>query len=161
MDIYIIKRKVLPFLLAAVLLVGLIPLQTCAATSAEIQKQIDALEDKNAEIQKQINAIQKQYDANFDDMENLVAQKQAIDQEIALLNTKIETTNEQITAYGQLIADTQDVHAIVLHLLAEHPVVGGEVGGKENYVSHTFYSLMFFLFFFVFFHYSSPPVSFM
>ncbi len=41
-------------------------------------------------------------------MEDLVAQKDAIDQEITLLNTKIETLNSQISAYSQLIADTQD-----------------------------------------------------
>ena len=79
-----------------------------AATSAEIQKEIDALEEKNAEIQAQIDAIQSQYDANYSDMEAIVAQKNAIDQEMTLLNTKIETTNEQISAYSQLIADTQD-----------------------------------------------------
>nr|MBQ8243625.1 peptidoglycan DD-metalloendopeptidase family protein [Oscillospiraceae bacterium] len=95
-------------LLAAVLLMGLLPVQGFAASSAEIQKQIDMLEEKNAEIQRQINGIQKQYDANYSDMKAMVAQKESIDQEITLLNTKIETTNEQIAAYGQLIADTQD-----------------------------------------------------
>ena len=38
----------------------------------------------------------------------MVAQKTEIDQELALLSNKIEATNAQITAYGQLIADTQD-----------------------------------------------------
>ncbi len=110
MDIYIAnkKKRILSLILAAVLLVGLLPMHGRAATSAEIQKQINALEEKNKEIQAQINAIQKQYNANFSDMKDMVAQKEAIDQEITLLNTKIETTNEQIAAYSQLIADTQD-----------------------------------------------------
>ena len=114
MDIYIGKRKrkkagpVLSVILAAAMLIGLLPLQSFAASSAEIQKEIDALEAQNAEIQAQINAIQSQYDANFSDMEDMVAQKEAIDQEMTLLNTKIETTNKQISAYSQLIADTQD-----------------------------------------------------
>jgi len=95
-------------LLAAVLLFGAVPCPVSAATSAEIQKEIDALEAENKEIQKQINAIQSQYNANFSEMEDIVAKKEAIDQEITLLSSKIETTNEQIKAYGQLIADTQD-----------------------------------------------------
>ena len=101
-------KSVIALLLAIVMTVGIVPVGANAATSAEIQKEIDALEEKNAEIQAQIDAIQSQYDANYSDMSDIVTQKKAIDEEIALLSTKIETTNEQIAAYGQLIADTQD-----------------------------------------------------
>ncbi len=100
--------RVLSVLLAAALFVGVLPPQARAASSAEIQKEIDALEEKNAEIQKEIDAIQSQYNANYSDMEAIVAQKNAIDQEMTLLSTKIETANSQISAYSQLIADTQD-----------------------------------------------------
>lgn len=105
------KRNVvslLAVLLSAALAITGLPLRADAATSAEIQEEIDALEEKNAEIQAQLDAIQSQYDANFSDMEAMVAQKNAIDQEITLLNNKVETTNQQIAAYGQLIADTQE-----------------------------------------------------
>lgn len=101
-------RSVLALLLTAVMLVSILPAEANAATSTEIQEQIDALEAENAEIQKQINAIQKQYDANYSDMEDTVAQKEAIDQEISLLNAQVATINEQIAAYSQLIADTQE-----------------------------------------------------
>ena len=100
--------SLLALLLSAALVLTGLPLGANAATSAEIQKEIDALEEKNAEIQAQLDAIQSQYDANYSDMEAMVAQKNAIDQEMTLLNDKIETTNQQITAYGQLIADTQE-----------------------------------------------------
>ena len=100
--------SLLALLLSAALVLTGLPLRANAATSAEIQKEIDALEEKNAEIQAQLDAIQSQYDANYSDMEAMVAQKNAIDQEMTLLNDKIETTNQQITAYGQLIADTQE-----------------------------------------------------
>ena len=100
--------SVISLMLAAVLAFSAVPTQAFAASSAEIQEDIDALEAKNAEIQKEINAIQSQYNANYSDMEDMVAQKNAIDQEMTLLNSKIETTNEQISAYSQLIADTQD-----------------------------------------------------
>ncbi len=101
-------RSLLSLLLAVVLAFGLVPNSASAASSKEIQKEIDALEEKNAAIQAEIDAIQSQYDANYDDMASLVARKASIDQEITLLNNKIETTNAQISAYGQLIADTQD-----------------------------------------------------
>ena len=41
-------------------------------------------------------------------MKSIVEQKSAIDQEITLLSSKVETTNEQIAAFSQLIADTQE-----------------------------------------------------
>ena len=115
-------RSVLALVLAAVMVFTVLPAGASAATSAEIQKQIDALKAENKEIQKQIDAIQAKYDANFSDMEDTVAQKEAIDTEIALLNTQVETINEQISAYSQLIADTQeelDAAEILLSQLSE------------------------------------------
>ena len=101
-------RRILCLALVLSLLLGALPVSVFAASSSEIQKELDALEAENKEIQKQINAIQGQYNANFSKMEDIVAKKEAVDQEITLLHSKIETTNAQITAYGQLIADTQD-----------------------------------------------------
>ena len=101
-------RQVLCLALALVMLFGLLPMKSRAASSAQIQQEIDKLEAKSAEIQKQINAIQSQYDASYGEMADMVAYKDAIDQEMTLLSSKIETTNAQITAYSQLIADTQD-----------------------------------------------------
>jgi len=100
--------RILSAVLCAVLILGTLPALAHAATSAEIQKEINALEKENAAIQAEINAIQRQYNASYDDMADMVAQKDAIDQEMTLLNDKIETTNRQIVAYSQLIADTQE-----------------------------------------------------
>lgn len=108
MRIHKLAAAPLSLLLTAALVLGSLPLSAEAASSAEIQKDIDALKEKNKEIQQQIDGIQSQYNANMDDMKSIVAQKSAVDQEIALLSNKIATTNEQIVAYGQLIADTQD-----------------------------------------------------
>ena len=108
MRIHRFALTALSLLLTVALTISLLPVQARAASSAEIQKEIDALEAKNKEIQKQINSVQSQYDANFKDMQSIVEQKSAIDQQITLLNSKVETTNEQIAAYGQLIADTQE-----------------------------------------------------
>ena len=95
-------------MLSVVMLLGILPVAASAASSAEIQKQINALKSQNAEIQKQIDAAQGQYDANYSDMEAMAAEKAAIDQELTLINSKIELTNQEIQAYGQLIADTQE-----------------------------------------------------
>lgn len=95
-------------LLAAVFLIPQVPMSAGAASSAEIQKEIKALEQKNAAIQAEINAIKRQYNANLDDMASIVEEKSAIDREITLLNEKVEATNQQIVAYGQLIADAQE-----------------------------------------------------
>lgn len=142
MDIYIRKKKYarsfFSGLLAAVLLLGSLPMQA-GASSAEIQKEINDLKSQKKEIQKQIDAIQSQYDANLGEMVDIVTQKEAIDQEITLLNTKIETTNAQITAYGQLIADTQDdldkAEAELLELSQKHRerVRAMEEGGTLSY----------------------------
>ena len=144
MDIYIdieTRRKIRSFLcwvLAAVLMLSALPVQA-AASSAEIQKEIDKLKAENKEIQKQIKAVQSRYDENLGQMMDIVTRKEAIDQEITLLNNKIETMNRQITAYGQLIADTQDeldeAEVELLELSQKHRerVRAMEEGGNLTY----------------------------
>ncbi len=105
------KRIATPLLclvMAIALTLASVPMTAQAASSAEIQKELDALDAQNDEIQAQINAIQRKYDANYSQMADIVSRKEAIDQEIALLNAKIETTNAQIAIYSQMIADIQD-----------------------------------------------------
>ena len=80
MRIHRFTATALSLLLTAALTISLLPVEARAASSAEIQKEIDALEAKNAEIEEQINAIQKQYNANYSDMKDIVEQKSAIDQ---------------------------------------------------------------------------------
>ena len=95
--------------LAAVLLLGVMPTTVYAAkSSSAIQQELDALKSENKEIQAEINKIQGQYDANASEIQDLVNQKNAVDQEISLLNAQVQNLNDQITAYGQLIADAQD-----------------------------------------------------
>ena len=105
---HIQAKTVISWMLAVALMAGLLPQAALAASSAEIQKEINGLKSQNAELQKEIDAIQSQYDDNFSDMESTVAEKNAIDQEMTLISSKIENTNEQIRAYSQLIADTQE-----------------------------------------------------
>ncbi len=101
--------SVLSIALVLVLLLGLIPVPASAAkSSASIQTELNALKDENKTIQAEINAIQSQYDANASEIQGLVDNKNAIDQQISLLNAQIANLNSQISAYSQLIADAQD-----------------------------------------------------
>ena len=100
--------SLLSLVLAAVMLLGTLGMPVNAASSKDIQKEIDSLEEENKAIQAEINAIRSKYDANASEIQDLVEQKNAIDQEIGLLSTQIQNLNDQISAYSQLIADTQD-----------------------------------------------------
>ena len=101
-------KTVFTLFLAAVMVLSIIPGTADAASSSQIQEELNALKAENKAIQAEINAIRSKYDANASDIQALVDQKSAVDQEIALLNTQIININDQITAYGQLIADAQD-----------------------------------------------------
>ena len=101
-------KAVFALFLAVVMVYSMMPMNAFAASSAEIQKELDSLKDENKAIQAEINAIQRKYDANASDIQVLVDQKNAVDQEIALLNAQIININDQLSAYGQLIADAQD-----------------------------------------------------
>lgn len=89
--------------LAAVLL--FMPVK--AATSSEIQEQIDALKTKSDALQEQVDSLEAQISENVDQIEIIVEQKDTIDKQIVLLHDQITNTNEQIAAYGVLIADRQ------------------------------------------------------
>ena len=100
--------KLLAILLALTLASFLMPGKAEAASSSEIKKQIDELEDENAELKAQIKEIRSQYKANENEILDMVSKKNVIDQEIALLNAQTDNINAQISAYSQLIADKQE-----------------------------------------------------
>ena len=115
-------KSVFTLFLAAVMVVCMVPVPASAASSSQIQKELNDLKAENKALQAEINAIRSKYDANANEIEDLVGQKDAIDQEISLLNAQIINTNEQISAYSQLIADKQeelDVAQFILNGLNE------------------------------------------
>ena len=103
--------SVLAGVMAAILLLTLLitalPTVSAAKSESQIKTEIDALESQKAQIDAKIDGIQAQIDANMSEIEKSVAQKYAIEQEIALLYEKVNAVNEQITAYTSLIADKQ------------------------------------------------------
>lgn len=99
-------RRVL-CVLAAVLCLAL-PVASQAASSEEIRQEINALRQEAEELEQQREALEAQLADNLEQMEQIVAQKNIIDQQIALLNEQIRNASDRITAQNLLIADNQD-----------------------------------------------------
>ena len=79
-----------------------------AASSAELKQELNDLKAERKEIQSEIDNLEGQIDDNMSEIEKIIVKKSAIDQEISLLYQQMENINQQITAYGLLIADKQD-----------------------------------------------------
>ena len=110
------RRKLLVSLLAgilvAIMLFGLIasaiPTRASAAkSSAEIKQEINSMKEELKKNQAEVKKIKEQMSANMDKMEDIIAQKDLIDQEIFLLHEQVQNLSQQITAYSDLIADKQ------------------------------------------------------
>ena len=99
---------ILAAILLLTLIIGLIPTSVGAASSKELKGQLNDLKAQRGEIRSQIKDLQNQIKDNMSEMEKIVTEKNVIDQEIGLLSQEILNINEQITAYGLLIADKQD-----------------------------------------------------
>ena len=136
-------RSVLALTMAAVILAGQFPTVN-AESSGEIQDQIDALEAEHEQLRQAYESVQNQYQANEDEIEDMVGRKNVIDQEISLLNQEIKLTNDKIGAYGMLIADMQDeldeANAELIRLQAENRerIRTMEEGGTLSYWSVLF-----------------------
>lgn len=94
--------------MAVTLFAGILPTRAYAASSSEIRKQINQLKKEKEEIKGKIQEVQEQYEQNEDEMKDIIARKNVIDQEVQLLTTEISNINEQISAFNVLIADKQD-----------------------------------------------------
>lgn len=110
------KRKLFVSILSGILAVimilslvaGVLPYFTNAASSSQIQKELNELKDQKKKIDKEIKDLEKKAAGNMTEMEKIVDQKNAIDQQIFMIYEKIENLNNQITIYGNLIADKQE-----------------------------------------------------
>ena len=102
-----IMAGLLALVMVASLIIGLLPNAALAASSSAIKQQLDELKAQKAEIDNNIAQIEGQLATNMSEMEEIVAQKNLIDQEIFQLYQQEANINEQISAYGVLIADMQ------------------------------------------------------
>ena len=101
-------KSVLALLLAAVMALSMFPVSAEAASSGEIRQQIKDMKAENKELEEKLKELRGQFQENENEMINMVAQKDLIDQEIAILTEQITNINHQITSYSILIADKQD-----------------------------------------------------
>lgn len=90
------------------LILSLIPTRVGAASSSEIKKQIAALQNEKKEIDAQLKEAKSHLKENTNEIRGIVAQKDAIDQEVQLLHQQIFNINQQVATYALLIADKQD-----------------------------------------------------
>ena len=102
-------KAALGTVLAASLALIFFPIYASASGKTDkIKDELGSLKSENADIQAEIDAVRQQYTAASNQIQKLVNQKNAVDQEIALLHSQILNMNQQIIVYGQLIADSQD-----------------------------------------------------
>lgn len=103
-----ILAGVMAAVLLLTLIIGILPGRASAASSGEIRKQINELKEQKKEIEEQLKQVQADYKKNENEIADIVARKNMIDQEIGLLSSQIININEQISAFNILIADKQD-----------------------------------------------------
>lgn len=116
MDVHKGLRACLVLFLTLVLVLGMNPAAQADKVS-DAKEKLDALQEEKDTLDADISDLQSQLSNNLEHMEDTVRQKNLIDQEIVLLYEQIENMQEQILAYGTLIADKQDqLDAAQLHL---------------------------------------------
>ena len=132
------KGKCCVAMLVAVLCL-MMPMLGQAASSKEIRKEINALQEEAEALAEKQAALEAQLAENLDEMEAVVAQKNIVDQQITLLDAQIRNTADQIAAQNLLIADRQDalyaaqVRLTQLRRDSKARIRAMEEGGELNY----------------------------
>jgi len=93
--------------LALILLIPMLVADVSAGSSSEIKSQINDLKDERIAVREQLEELEREQDSNWDSIEEMVAHKDNIDRQIALLYTQIDILNSQIRAQTELIAANQ------------------------------------------------------
>lgn len=116
------KRKlivgIIAGLMAAVMIFGLIAMAIPPAgaekssddenkSSSEIKDEIEALKEEQEKNREQLATLQGQLSENLNEIGEMVAQKNNLDQQVFLLYQQEQNLTKQITAYNSLIADKQ------------------------------------------------------
>ncbi|MGM9554515.1 MAG: murein hydrolase activator EnvC family protein [Faecousia sp.] len=94
-------------LLILSLLAGFVVMIVNAKTSSEIQQEIDALEEQSEELAAEREKLEGEIAENESKTLTVVEQKAQVDQEIELTRQEVEVVNEQIHQYNMLIAEKQ------------------------------------------------------
>lgn len=99
--------SVIALLLVATILAGFVVMIVNAKTSAEIEAEINELQEQADEIAAQREELESQIEANRNQTLTIVEQRAQIDQQIELTRQEVENTTEQIHQYNELIAEKQ------------------------------------------------------
>ncbi len=109
------KKRILAWLagmLAVLTLAGAVPGLlsglASAATSDEILSQIEELKKQQEANAQVLAGLENSLAQNTNELMDLVARKNGIDQQISILYGQIQVVNQQISAYNLLIADKQE-----------------------------------------------------
>lgn len=99
-------------LLAAVMVFGLIAGSLAnyvgaEKSSAEIQQEINQMKEQLENNKSEVAKLKSQVNENMNKMEDIVENKNLIDQQIFLLHEQVQNLSKQITAYSNMIADKQ------------------------------------------------------
>ena len=89
------------------LILSVLP-QANAASSSEIQNQINSLKNDKKELDARIKELEKQQSANLNEIKDIVNQKTVVEQQISLMYEQVENINDQIASYSLMIADMQE-----------------------------------------------------
>ncbi len=90
------------------LLLSLFSSTASALTSSEIKDQINDLKDDQKELDAQIKELEESLAQNTNELKDMVARKDGIDSQVALLHMQIENVQQQVSAFNLMIADKQD-----------------------------------------------------
>lgn len=151
------KKKLVAFtaaVLAGVMAISLVADfltgSVSAASSSEIQSQIDALQQQQQDLKDQMAQLETNLEANKKDIKSMITRKNGIDQQIALLHAQITVVKQTVTAYNLMIADKQDELDIAekrlstLHTAYKDRIRAMEEQGEISYWSVIFEANSFF-----------------
>lgn len=101
------KRRLWAWILTAAMLVAAVP-TAHAKSSDEIRAEINDLQKAAQDSQDRMAELEAQLNDNWASIEEMVAYKNDIDEQIFLLYSVLDNLDQQITAYTELIAATQE-----------------------------------------------------
>ena len=102
-----ILAGILAVIMILSLVVGVLPGLVNAESLSELEQQVAALKKEKEKYDAHVKELEGQLSENLSDMQAMVDQKNTIDQQIFMLHGQMTNLNEQIAAYGLLIADKQ------------------------------------------------------
>lgn len=99
--------SVIALVLILAIISGVVVMAVSAKTSAEIQAEIDALQEQSNELAAEREALESEIAANESKTLTIVEQKSQVDREIELTRQEVFLVNEEIHQFNLLIAEKQ------------------------------------------------------